>query len=185
MLALPFHKVYHAGTRVESFGPELDYDFGDPQMEYFGHLTRGQEAGTVWRAHINHYQVELWNSDGHLIKVVAPEREWFHAWSKSDSLAPRVQVAGISSAADPRPIVWVLVLVLREDGDVDDSAVFTGRFRGVLEALDARTHEILAVKDLTGPFLGLGDDGLLYGARRSGQGMVVELWHADLRPSTN
>jgi hypothetical protein len=71
------------------------------------------DGETFWAAPLNEYQVQLWRTDGRLIRTLAMGREWFPPWSAPERLRrsrdrPPVARLGGGIFLDPDGLLWVV-----------------------------------------------------------------------------
>lgn len=172
-----------------SFGSR-DYEYRSDLRDVLELREVTSHASGVWSAWINQYQLEEWNTEGRLRRILRRDVPWFPTWwrpGRTRESPPAPATTGIQIGGDT---LWVLVLVPAPNWK---SALVVGRSRipsvrdynvyqhTVIEAIDIRTSEVLASTQVPRYITGFAGPRLVAGVGTDSDGNpVVPIWELEI-----
>lgn len=119
----------------------------------------------VWSAHLNRYELDLWDLNGGLVRTILRDVNWFRPWSQYLVPAGRTMrlqplVAGVAQTADG--LLWVGILVpvraVTSETARMTATTFEEVYDTVIEVIDVKENRLLATRRFDeiyrGPFHG-------------------------------
>ena len=192
-----YNAAVMASPPLEYFGPSLDRGakFGDiavntpDALPAVLRLAAGRR-GTLWAAPLNQYQLQEWDSTGHLLRRLDRMAPWFRAWGRRESQTveatrapPLPRVLGL--CGDARGLLWVLIGVSdpharrtlsRATNGAEHSVPavrdWSRQYDTVIEVIDPARQRVIASRRLPQAYSGFAAPGMLYGLREDQDGLI-------------
>jgi hypothetical protein len=148
----PLHFI--RGDSVRSFGNVDERIYRPGNLDRFVRVLARSDDHHFWAAPWHPYILQLWSTDGNLVRELRPIREWFPAGEQASpttfqgiAAKPPTQVKSLAESADGH--LWVSLTVpnpaYRQPADArTPEELLAGRVSGVIEALDPVTGDLLA-----------------------------------------
>ncbi len=153
-VGLPVHLIGKDGEILRSFaGGRGAYDRENPDHHFRPLARAGRDH--LWLAHLNRYEVELWDVEGRLLRTLVRDAAWFRPWDRPAPGAPfaaRPKPAIVSIREDPQGRLWIVASVADTNwkkgrvghGGGRPVEEMTRRFDTVVEVIDPETGHLLA-----------------------------------------
>jgi hypothetical protein len=158
----PLHLMTRSG--VKSFGSETR----GRTTEITHALRRSvtiESDSTLWVAHTNHYEIELWSTSGKLLRRLTREPSWFPATSRGwdGKTEPPPYCIDIQKVGDQ---LWLMCMVSDRNWKAAIQKLSSQRrgqphdrsemFDAVIEVIDTKTGQLLASQRFDRVFEGFG-----------------------------
>ncbi|HSA55015.1 MAG TPA: hypothetical protein VLE53_04890 [Gemmatimonadaceae bacterium] len=159
----PLHVIARAtGEVVRSFG-DIELRPGEDR-EWAARRTIGlSDAGTLWAARVNRYEIQKWTTDGRLLHTITRQPAWFPPWLQfghTTQGAPRLEPLLAGVVEDGEGLLWVCVLVPKAGATKALpsgsalSAAFDETFDTVIDVIDPEANALVATRRFEGAMRG-------------------------------
>lgn len=153
-----------SGTWSRSFD-EIRVEQGEDPEWARRRILAASGSDRVWSAHLNRYQVDLWELSGELTRTVVRDVPWFQPWAQylvPEGRSARLQplISGLAESGDG--LLWVGILVpvraVTPETFRMTATTFEEVYDTVIEIIDVRRNRLVATRRFgeiyRGPFPG-------------------------------